>query len=175
MANEKTIKQLADELGVSKQAVWQKIKRDTSTDLRQLMIKKGNTVYVSIEGQNVIKSMFNTIPNNERQHVDDNKNVNVDDSIDEIIFLRELINDLQDEKKELYKLLDQQQILTLQANKKIEELELKNESDEKIKSENNPTKEKNYDESEQIFSSNEIEKDKNNLASFWKKLFRKEK
>ncbi|MGM0117394.1 DUF536 domain-containing protein [Enterococcus sp. AZ189] len=175
MENQKTIKQLADELGVSKQAVWQKIKRDTSTDLRQLMIKKGNTVYVSIEGQNIIKSMFHTVPNNERQHVDDNKNVDVDDSVDEIIFLRELINDLQDEKKELYKLLDQQQILTLQANKKIEELELKNESDEKIKSENDPTEENNYDESKQHFSSSEIEKEKKNSSSFWKKLFRKEK
>lgn len=42
-------------------------------------------------------------------------------------------------KKELYKLLDQQQILTLQANKKNEELELKNESDEK-----NKTKKRSY-------------------------------
>ena len=33
--NLKTIRELADELGVSKQAIWQKIKRDASIDLRQ--------------------------------------------------------------------------------------------------------------------------------------------
>ena len=36
--NLKTIRELSDELGVSKQAVWQKIKRDSSINLRQ---KKG--------------------------------------------------------------------------------------------------------------------------------------
>lgn len=34
-----------------------------------------------------------------RQHVDDNKNVNVDGGVDELIFLRGSINDLQDEKR----------------------------------------------------------------------------
>ena len=33
--NLKTIRELSDELGVSKQAIWQKIKRDASIDLRQ--------------------------------------------------------------------------------------------------------------------------------------------
>ena len=45
----KTIKELADEIGVSKQAVWQKIKKESSIDLRlkkeipftlTLMVKK---------------------------------------------------------------------------------------------------------------------------------------
>lgn len=31
----KNIKELADEIGVSKQAVWQKIKKESSIDLRQ--------------------------------------------------------------------------------------------------------------------------------------------
>lgn len=142
MNNEKTIKQLANEIGVSKQAVWQKIKRNSSTDLHQLMIKKGNTVYVQTKGQDIIKSMFDEDKNSERKQVDDKENVNVDNKVDEINFLRELVNDLQTEKKELYKLLDQQQILTLQANKKIEELELKNdevendgETEEKVEKE----------------------------------------
>jgi len=130
MNNEKTIKQLADEIGVSKQAVWQKIKRQSSTDLHQLMIKKGNTVYVELKGQEIIKAMFYEDDNTKRKHIDDKKNVNVDTSVDEIEFLRNLVNDLQTEKKELYKLLDQQQILTLQANKKIEELELKSSENE---------------------------------------------
>lgn len=33
--NLKTIKEIADEIGVSKQAVWQKIKKESSIDLRQ--------------------------------------------------------------------------------------------------------------------------------------------
>lgn len=37
----KTIKELADEIGVSKQAVWQKIKKESSIDLRQFTSKKG--------------------------------------------------------------------------------------------------------------------------------------
>jgi len=45
----KTIRELADELGVSKQAIWQKIKRDASIDLRQFTSTKGNTVYVDVE------------------------------------------------------------------------------------------------------------------------------
>ena len=56
--NLKTIRELADELGVSKQAVWQKIKRDTSIDLRQFTSTKGNTVYVNVDGQKAIKSML---------------------------------------------------------------------------------------------------------------------
>lgn len=161
MANEKTIKQLADELGVSKQAVWQKIKRNKSTDLRQLMIKKGNTVYVLTKGQTIIKSMFNDMSNGKRKSVGDNKDVNVDDDVDEIVFLRNLVNDLQNEKKELYKLLDQQQILTLQANKKIEELELKN--DEQTE------KEEDESVSTQNYEVNEAQTKK----SFWAKLFGK--
>ena len=52
----KTIKELADEIGVSKQAVWQKIKKESSIDLRQFTSKKGNTV--DVDGQKVIKSAF---------------------------------------------------------------------------------------------------------------------
>lgn len=54
----KTIRELADELGVSKQAIWQKIKRDASIDLRQFTSTKGNTVYVDVDGQKAIKAMF---------------------------------------------------------------------------------------------------------------------
>ena len=89
--NLKTIRELADELGVSKQAIWQKIKRDTSIDLRQFTSTKGNTVYVDVDGQ------------------------------DEVKFLRNLVSEIQSEKKELHKLLDQQQRLALQDKKLLEE------------------------------------------------------
>jgi len=114
---DKTIKNIADEIGVSKQAVWQKIKRDSSIDLHQFTSTIGNTVYVSPEGQKLIKSMFDTSKG--KSNV--NNNDNVDDN--ELEFLRSLINNLQIEKQELHKLLDQQQQLTLQANKQIDKLQ----------------------------------------------------
>ena len=122
--NLKTIRELADELGVSKQAIWQKIKRDTSIDLRQFTSTKGNTVYVDVDGQKAIKSMFSndssTRYRQQKDDVDDNKKDAVDEQ-DEVKFLRNLVSEIQSEKKELHKLLDQQQRLALQDKKLLEE------------------------------------------------------
>lgn len=122
--NLKTIRELADELGVSKQAIWQKIKRDASIDLRQFTSTKGNTVYVNVDGQKIIKSMFkNDSSTKERQHkddVDDNEKDDLDTQ-NEVKFLRNLVSEIQSEKKELHKLLDQQQRLALQDKKLLEE------------------------------------------------------
>ncbi|MBF7059246.1 HTH domain-containing protein [Weissella confusa] len=122
--NLKTIRELADELGVSKQAIWQKIKRDTSIDLRQFTSTKGNTVYVNVDGQKAIKSMFPKDSSTKyRQHkddIDDNEKDNVDNQ-EEVKFLRNLVSEIQSEKKELHKLLDQQQRLALQDKQLIEE------------------------------------------------------
>ena len=124
----KTIKELADEIGVSKQAVWQKIKKESSIDLRQFTSKKGNTVYVDVDGQKVIKSAFfkksSTKKRQQKVFVDDNVNNSVDDNPEgneEILFLRNLVSELQSEKKDLHKLLDQQQRLALQDKKLLEE------------------------------------------------------
>jgi len=126
--NLKTIKEIADEIGVSKQAVWQKIKKESSIDLRQFTSKKGNTVYVDVDGQKVIKNaFFNKTSTKKRQQkvfVDDNVNNSVDDNPEgneEILFLRNLVSELQSEKKDLHKLLDQQQRLALQDKKLLEE------------------------------------------------------
>jgi len=122
--NLKTIRELADELSVSKQAVWQKIKRDSSIDLRQFTSKKENTVYINIDGQKAIKSMFldtsSTKKRQQEDEVDDNVNERVDDK-GEVQFLRDLVLELQYEKKELHKLLDQQQRLALQDKQLLEE------------------------------------------------------
>ena len=120
----KTIRELADELGVSKQAIWQKIKRDSSIDLRQFTSTKGNTVYVDVDGQKAIKAMFSndssTRYRQQKDDVDDNKKDAVDGQ-DEVKFLRNLVSEIQYEKKELYKLLDQQQRLALQDKQLLEE------------------------------------------------------
>lgn len=122
--NLKTIRELADELGVSKQAIWQKIKRDSSIDLRQFTSTKGNTVYVDVDGQKAIKAMFSndssTRYHQQKDDVDDNKKDAVDEQ-DEVKFLRNLVSEIQSEKKELHKLLDQQQRLALQDKQLIEE------------------------------------------------------
>ena len=131
--NLKTIKEIADEIGVSKQAVWQKIKKESSIDLRQFTSKKGNTVYVDVDGQKVIKNaFFNKTSTKKRQQkvfVDDNVNNSVDgnpEGNEEILFLRNLVSELQSEKKELHNKdkatnLDQQQRLALQDKKLLEE------------------------------------------------------
>ena len=120
----KTIRELADELGVSKQAIWQKIKRDASIDLRQFTSTKGNTVYVDVDGQKAIKAMFSndssTRYRQQKDDVDDNKKDTVDEQ-DEVKFLRNLVSEIQSEKKELHKLLDQQQRLALQDKQLLEE------------------------------------------------------
>ena len=122
--NLKTIRELADELGVSKQAIWQKIKRDASIDLRQFTSTKGNTVYVDVDGQKAIKAMFSndssTRHRQQKDDVDDNKK-DVVDGQDEVKFLRNLVSEIQSEKKELHKLLDQQQRLALQDKQLLEE------------------------------------------------------
>ena len=125
MSNDlKTIRELADELGVSKQAIWQKIKRDASIDLRQFTSTKGNTVYVDVDGQKAIKAMFSndssTRYRQQKDAVDDNKKDAVDEQ-DEVKFLRNLVSEIQSEKKELHKLLDQQQRLALQDKQLLEE------------------------------------------------------
>ena len=126
--NLKTIKEIADEIGVSKQAVWQKIKKESSIDLRQFTSKKGNTVYVDVDGQKAIKSAFfnktSTTKRQQKVFVEDNVNNSVDgnpEGNEEILFLRNLVSELQSEKKELHKLLDQQQRLALQDKKLLEE------------------------------------------------------
>ena len=70
---------------------------------------------------------FNKTSTKKRQQkvfVDDNVNNSVDgnpEGNEEILFLRNLVSELQSEKKELHKLLDQQQRLALQDKKLLEE------------------------------------------------------
>lgn len=138
MANDKTIKQLADEIGVSKTAINKKINENFK---RKHFKKNGNKFLIDEIGQKAIISMFDDGYNSKRkQEVFENenyKNQKVSEVSDLVSVLKErlIISDEQNSKKDnqiekLQKLLDQQQILTLQANKKIEELESKVETSE---------------------------------------------
>ena len=150
--NLKTIKEIADEIGVSKQAVWQKIKKESSIDLRQFTSKKGNTVYVDVDGQKAIKNaFFNKTSTKKRQHkvfIDDNVNDSIDsvsEEKEEILFLRNLVSELQLEKKEIHKLLDQQQRLALQDKKLLEEYKAENDSLKALKMPSQETEFKHLD------------------------------
>lgn len=55
----KTIRQIAEEIGVSKQAVFKKMKREPlSTSLRGLTSTVDGRLMVSVDGENLIKSAF---------------------------------------------------------------------------------------------------------------------
>lgn len=82
----KTVRQLADEIGVTKQAVWQKIKKEPlSTDLKPFTTREGRTVYIDEQGELLVKTAFfqffnETIDKNVKQV--DEKNVNENEQVD---------------------------------------------------------------------------------------------
>ncbi|MDR2590025.1 MAG: hypothetical protein LBC71_03435 [Oscillospiraceae bacterium] len=71
----KTIKQIADEIGVSKTAVRKKL----TEDIRNRFAKTiGNTVYISEQGETLLKSAF---PNHIENHVSGNQTETVCDLV----------------------------------------------------------------------------------------------
>lgn len=66
-----TIREIAEEIGVSRQAVHKKIKQEPlSTSLQEFTSMTDNTIYVSVDGATLIKSAFNR---DEPSTVDDNR------------------------------------------------------------------------------------------------------
>ncbi|HFD1771223.1 TPA: DUF536 domain-containing protein [Enterococcus faecium] len=131
---DKTIKELAEELGVSKTAINKKV----SDENRKLWFSKiGNKFVINETGQKAIKSMFfNENENSNQQLVgektktENHKNANQVPELEVLSLLEQQLNqkDMQlqekDEQiKQMQKLLDQQQQLTLQANQQIEKLQ----------------------------------------------------
>ena len=131
---DKTIKDLAEELGVSKTAINKKV----SDENRKLWFSKtGNKFMINEAGQKAIKSMFfNENENSNQQLVgektktENHKNANQVPELEVLSLLEQQLNqkDMQlqekDEQiKQMQKLLDQQQQLTLQANQQIEKLQ----------------------------------------------------
>ena len=131
---DKTIKELAEELGVSKTAINKKV----SDENRKLWFSKiGNKFVINETGQKAIKSMFfNENENSNQQLVgektktENHKNANQVPELEVLSLLEQQLNqkDMQlqekDEQiKQMQKLLDHQQQLTLQANQQIEKLQ----------------------------------------------------
>lgn len=131
---DKTIKDLAEELGVSKTAINKKV----SDENRKLWFAKiGNKFVINEIGQKAIKSMFftenensNQQPVGEKSKTENHKNANQVSELELFFFLEKQLNqkDIQlqekdEQLKQIQKLLDQQQQLTLQANQQIEKLQ----------------------------------------------------
>ncbi|EOT45113.1 hypothetical protein OMY_02247 [Enterococcus sulfureus ATCC 49903] len=136
----KTVKELADEIGVSKTAIYKKVNENQ----RKLWFSKiGNRFVISEEGQKVIKSKFET-KNKKRKLQTDNQeliteNLGTQTNNHQVYDLNEQllkqidsqalqIEDLKKTKTEQFKqidhlhnLLDQQQQLQLNTQKLLEE------------------------------------------------------
>ena len=139
--NLKTIKELADELGVSKTAINKKV---TDRERKLWFSKIGNKFVINEDGQKSIKRMFEGLTENQESQTENleqkqnsqtenlrNNNQNNADIkyiLDIIEYQKEQIKDLQNTKDEQFKqlsnmqnLLDQQQRLALQDKKLLEE------------------------------------------------------
>jgi len=134
----KTIKELADDLGVTKQTVQYHYKllpdkEKQVSDTGTILLNKGLQAFLSakIDKKNTVKSIKESANNTAKKQF----------NFEEIQLLKKelnnkdkIISELLESQKNFQKLLDQQQVLTLQANQKIEQLELaQTESEEKEK------------------------------------------
>ena len=159
--NLKTIKELADELGVSKTAINKKV---TDRERKLWFAKIGNKFVINEEGQKSIKRMFERVtenlesqtenleqkPNSQTENFWNNNESNADIKyiLDIIEYQKEQIKDLQNTKDEQFKqlsnmqnLLDQQQRLALQDKKLLEEYKSENDRLKVLKMPSQETKE----------------------------------
>ena len=87
----KTIRELADEIGVSKQAIFKKMKQEPlSTSLHELTSTVDGKLTVTVDGEELIKQAFSK---NDRQPVDVNQENKVDDYFISIIDVLEVNNE----------------------------------------------------------------------------------
>ena len=159
--SKKTIKELAEEIGVSNTAISKKI---TDTQKKNWFTKIGNQFVISEKGQTAIKSMFEETRKGKSQTSYRNNTNQVSDSYfyqEQLIAKDKQIDMLQILLKEQQTLLDQQQRLTLQTNKQIEQLQL----------ESSKNAEENTSQKEPYVSNPETEEKKNTEISEVKKGF----
>ena len=110
----KTIKQLADELGVSKQAVHQKRKsKELSTILQQFTTIVDGIVYISVDGEKHLKQSFLKNTKHKLSSID---GVNENQTIDTLIAMLQRELDAKNaEIERLHKLIEKEQQLRLEG------------------------------------------------------------
>ncbi|EDN8538940.1 DUF536 domain-containing protein, partial [Listeria monocytogenes] len=124
---DKTIRELAEELGVSKQRIQQVVDNLPTSRKPQ---KINNRYVINIDIQKEIKKKVQRAKNKSDKKNDkfgDNKTTSENDYLSVIAMQ---LNEKDKQIEQLQKLLEQQQILTLQANKKVERLEMEKEEQE---------------------------------------------
>jgi len=160
MTKEKTIKQLADEIGVSKDKVKYQVRKLPSELTTKVNgVTYLNTVAISIVTSEIGGKRTGDSPDFLPTELPSDylvEQLKIKD--EEISEKNKQLERMMDSNDKLQKLLDQQQILTLQANKKIEELELKND-------------EQTEKEEESVSSQNHEVKEAQTKKSFWSKFF----
>lgn len=116
----KTIKELAEEFHVSKQAIRKRLTDDFRANYVQTVTANGvETLVVTYEGYLLLNQHFSSGNNTGNQQ----KTVASNTENQIIDLLHEQIKEKDIQIKQMQRLLDQQQQLTLQANKQIERLE----------------------------------------------------
>lgn len=118
----KTIKQIADEVGVSKQAVFKKI---DNLGLRQRMSKVNNQWLIDENSENTIKAAFSTTNKTSTSSATDSQKV---DSL--IATLQKELEVKNGQISHLQKLLDQEQQLRMVTEQKLLLLEDQNQQPE---------------------------------------------
>ncbi|MCU2081368.1 DUF536 domain-containing protein [Enterococcus faecium] len=117
---DKTIKELAEEFHVSKQAIRKRLSADFRENYVQTVTRNGvKTLVVSYKGYLLLKQHFlgsNTTGNQVETVASNDENSIID-------FLHEQLQEKDTQIKQMQKLLDQQQQLTLQANQQIDKLQ----------------------------------------------------
>lgn len=119
---EKTIKELAEEFHVSKQAIRKRLSADFRANYVQTVTRNGGqTLVVNEKGYILLKQMFlggNHATNHTQTVTSNPTNQDISFSV-----LYEQLKEKDEQLKQMQKLLDQQQQLTLQANQQIEKLQ----------------------------------------------------
>lgn len=159
----KTIKQIADEIGVSKQAIHQKRKKEPlSTNLQPFTETIDRVIYISVDGEKLIKEAFGIKNENVNSSiVYDNKFTQKDGELKRIIDILE-------------KQIDSKDNLIQQQQKSINELtaalENTTESLKASQALHAGTMQKQLQESESEKEEIEVVEEK---QTFWQKLFSK--
>lgn len=126
----KTIKQVSDEIGISKQKLYRYIKKNHINEVHQ----SESVMYIDDVLENKLKSHFNKETVSSEAHHDVHQSTSNEASdVDMIQFLKAQLEEKDRQIQSLQESLKNQQILTLQANQKIALLEEKKEQSEEEK------------------------------------------
>ena len=134
-----SIADFAKEAGVSKQAVYSRLKTQDLNKFIKLENGKKliNTKALELFNKSSSQSSFNQSFNQVEQGLESTEREYIE-------FLKKQIEELQRDKQELYRLLDQQQQLTAQANATIKQLQASKEEASVIQQEKQEQKKQGF-------------------------------